>query len=82
MDSFFLLIIVLIYLFIYLFKNRLPEVPEYAKMQFHMITLLGVLYSQRKISDIYLSGVQENEVKTVTKWTVNSKKELEKCGQK
>ena len=24
---------------IYLFENKLPEVPEYAKMQFHMMTL-------------------------------------------
>ena len=30
-------------LFIYLFKNKLAEVPEYAKMQFHMMTLLDVL---------------------------------------
>ena len=29
--------------FIYLFKNTLPEVPEYAKMQFHMMILLDVL---------------------------------------
>ena len=32
MDSFFLLITV--------FLNKLPEVPEYAKMQFHMMTSL------------------------------------------
>ena len=25
------------------FLNKLPEVPEYAKMQFHMMTLLDVL---------------------------------------
>ena len=31
------------FLFIYLFKNTLPEVPEYAKMQFHMMMLLDVL---------------------------------------
>ena len=31
-----------LFLFIYLFYNKLPEVPEYAKMQFHM-TLLDVL---------------------------------------
>ena len=31
-----------IYLFIYL-KNKLPEVSEYAKMQFHLMTLLDVL---------------------------------------
>ena len=37
---FFLLATVLIYLFI---LNKLPEVPEYAYMQFHMMTLLGVL---------------------------------------
>ena len=30
-------------LFIYLFYNKLPEVPEYTKMQFHMMTLLDVL---------------------------------------
>ena len=29
--------------FIYSFKNKLPEVPEYVKMQFHMVTLLEVL---------------------------------------
>ena len=29
--------------FIYLFQNHLPEVPEYAKMQFHIMTLLDVL---------------------------------------
>ena len=37
---------VFIYLFIYLlidFFNKLPELPEYAKMQFHMMTLLDVL---------------------------------------
>ena len=36
---FFLLTIV----FIYLFENKLSEVPEYSKMQFHMMTLLDVL---------------------------------------
>ena len=36
---FFLLITV----FIYLFQNKLLEVPEYAKMQFHMMMLLDVL---------------------------------------
>ena len=25
------------------FKNQLPEIPEYAKVQFHMMTLLDVL---------------------------------------
>ena len=29
--------------FVYFFRNKLPEVPEYAKMQFHMMTLLAVL---------------------------------------
>ena len=48
----------------YLFQNKLPEVPEYAKMQFHMMTLLEVLgkiawvrldfLSQGKISDILI----------------------------
>ena len=43
MDSFFLLITVFIF-FIYSFTLiKLPEVPEYAKMQFHMMTLLDVL---------------------------------------
>ena len=37
---FFLLTAVSIYLSI---KNKLTEVPEYAKMQFHRMTLLGVL---------------------------------------
>ena len=40
---FLLLTTVFIYLFIYLFQNKLPEVPEYAMMQFHMMTLLDVL---------------------------------------
>ena len=40
MDYFFLLNIVFIYLFI---LNKLPEIPEYAKMQFHMMTLFDVL---------------------------------------
>ena len=31
---FFLLTTGFIYLFIYLFLNKLPEVPEYAKMQY------------------------------------------------
>ena len=30
-------------LYIYLLKNKLAEVPDYAKMQFHMMTLLDVL---------------------------------------
>ena len=25
---------------VFLFENKLPEVPEYAKMQFHMMTSL------------------------------------------
>ena len=29
--------------FIYLFKYKPPEVPEYAIIQFHMVALLGVL---------------------------------------
>ena len=37
---FFLLPTVFIYLSIH---NTLPEVPEYAKMQFHMMSLLDVL---------------------------------------
>ena len=44
---FFILTTVFIYLFICLFiclfENKLPEAPEYAKMQFHMMTLLDVL---------------------------------------
>ena len=64
---FFLLITVFIffiYLFKYLFQNKLPEVPEYTKMQFHMMTLLDFLgkiawvrldfLSQVKISDILI----------------------------
>ena len=35
---YFLLTTVFIY-----FKNNFPEIPEYAKMQFHMMTLLDVL---------------------------------------
>ena len=33
----FIYLFFFIYLFIY-FKNKLPEVPEYAKMQFHKMT--------------------------------------------
>ena len=41
---FFFSTTVFIYLFIYLFiLKKLPEVPEYAKMQFHMMPLLDVL---------------------------------------
>ena len=29
-----------LFLFIYLFQNRLPEVPVYAEIQFHMVMLL------------------------------------------
>ena len=32
-----------IYLYAYLFSNKLPEVTEYAKMKFQMMTLLDVL---------------------------------------
>ena len=51
-------------LFIYLFYNKLQEVPEYAKMQFNMMTLLDVLGKiawvrleflfQGKISDVLI----------------------------
>ena len=40
---FFLLTTVFIHSFIYLFYKKLPEVSEYAKMQFHMMTLLEVM---------------------------------------
>ena len=45
MNYFFLLTAVIIfYFFFYLFKNKLlEEVPEYAKMQFHLMTLLDIL---------------------------------------
>ena len=33
----------LLFLFIHLCYNKLPEVLEYAKMQFHMMMLLDVL---------------------------------------
>ena len=39
--AFFLLTIVFFIHFI--FSNKLPEVPEYAKKQFHMMTVLDVL---------------------------------------
>ena len=60
-EYFFLLTTVFIYL---LFQNKLTEVPEYAKMQFHRMTLVDVLckiawarsdfLSQGKISDILI----------------------------
>ena len=40
---FFLLLTTVFIYFIYFFKKKLPEVPEYAKMQFHMMRLLDVL---------------------------------------
>ena len=41
---FFLLTTVFIYLFLFIYLlKKLPEVFEYAMMQFHMITLLDVL---------------------------------------
>ena len=47
---FYLFIYLFIYIFIILFiyslihfRNKLPEVPEYAKMQFNMMTLFDVL---------------------------------------
>ena len=61
---FYLFIDLLINLFIYLFENKVPEVPENAKMQFHMMTLFVVLgkitlvrydfLPQGKISDILI----------------------------
>ena len=39
-NGFFLLLVIV---FIYLFENKLPEVPKYTKMQFHMMALLDVL---------------------------------------
>ena len=45
-ELFFLLTSAFIYLFIYLKKKKkkkLPEVPEYDKMQFHLMMLLDVL---------------------------------------
>ena len=32
-----------LFLFVYLFQNKFPEVPKYAKMQFDIMTLLDVL---------------------------------------
>ena len=55
--------------FIYLFQNKLTDVPEYAMMQFHMMMLLDDLgkialvdkiFYPRVKSQIYLSSVQEN----------------------
>ena len=46
MDSFLLTTVfffIFYLLFFYLFLNKLPEVPEYGKIQFHMVTLLDVL---------------------------------------
>ena len=56
-----------LFLFIY-FSNKLLEVPEYAKMQFHMMMLLDVLgkiawvrldFLSEVKYQISLSGVQE-----------------------
>ena len=54
--------------FFYLFQNKLPEAPEYAKMKFHLKTLIDVLgkiawiFYPRVKSKIFLSGVQENRI--------------------
>ena len=42
-NGLFFLLTIVIHSFIYLFLNKLPEIPEYAKMQFHMMKLLDVL---------------------------------------
>ena len=46
--SIYLFIYSFIYLFIY-FLNKLPEVPEYAKMQLRMMTLLDVLGKMARV---------------------------------
>ena len=46
-------------LFIYLFQNKLPEVPEYAKMQFHMTKLLDVLGKIAWVRQDFLSQGKE-----------------------
>ena len=58
-----------LYLFINSYQNKLPEVPEYAKMQFHMITLLDALgkirfYIPGEKSQTSFTGVQEKKVFT------------------
>ena len=40
-NGFFFLLTTFVY--IYFFQNKLPEVTEYAKMQFHMMPLLDVM---------------------------------------
>ena len=40
---FFLLTTVFIFIYSFFKQNKLPEVPLYAKMRFHMMTLLNVL---------------------------------------
>ena len=40
---FLFLYLIIYFLFIYLFQNKLPKVPEYAKLQLHMMTLRDVL---------------------------------------
>ena len=40
MDSLFLLTTVFIYIYLFTFLNKIPEVPEYAKIQFHIMTSL------------------------------------------
>ena len=68
--------------FIYLFSNNLPEVPDYAKMQFHMVRLLDVLgnisfsipgagkdfLSQGKISDILIRCARKQCMCAVAQW--------------
>ena len=63
---------------VFFFQNKLPEVPEYAKMQFHMMTLLDVLgkihvawvrYPRVK-SQIFLSGMQEMSLYWAHHWQV------------
>ena len=39
-DGFFFL---LTSFYFFMFYNKIPDVPEYAKLQFHMMTLLDIL---------------------------------------
>ena len=44
--------------FIYLFQNKLPDVPQYARIQFHIMKLLDILGKIAWISYIFYSRVK------------------------
>ena len=61
------------YVFIYLFQTKLPLVPEYAKMQFHMMTLLDVL---GKIAWVKYDFLSRGKVTDILIWCARISEQL------